>query len=99
MEVWLRIFGIGLSLIGTILLAWRAKTILDALRDAHYIAEANFRVIKDYMDKQPQTIPFTIGSNVFIDSVKPLSNFLLFFGFFLLFAGNFLVGLSWYLQQ
>jgi hypothetical protein len=98
MSTVLRIIGIFSSLMGTLLLAWRAKHLIDSLEKAHYIAESNFRVIKDFIDKKPQEFPYTIGSNVFVDDFKPLGKFLFFLGFLLLIIGNFLIGLSWYVE-
>jgi hypothetical protein len=96
METWLRIVGVIASLIGTLLLAWRGKRLLDALENAHYLFETNFQVLKDFMDGKQQQIPYTIGAPTFVEEFRPYSKLLFVLALFLLFAGNALVAFYWY---
>jgi hypothetical protein len=99
MDTWLRIAGIAVSLVGTLLLAWRGKRLLDALENAHYLFEANFRVLKDFMEGSPQRLPYSVGAQTFVDEFKPYSKFLFVLALVLLFGGNALVALSWYVGR
>lgn len=98
MSTYLRIAGIVISTIGTLLLAWRGTRLLDALEKASWMYESNFRSILARLNGEPQRIPYSIGSNALLDEVKPLSKFLLWLGFALIIIGNALVGLSWYIE-
>jgi len=39
---------------------------------AHYLFEANFRILKDFMDGKPQQIPYTVGAQVFVEDFKSI---------------------------
>lgn len=95
MEIWLRVAGIALSTTGALLLAWRAKKLIEGINDVQMIAEMNFLVIKDRLDGVPQQYPFTIGSDTFSNSFKPLSKILFLGGVTAILMGNLLVAASW----
>lgn len=96
MDTWLRISGIAISLAGTLLLAWRGKRLPDALENAHYMFESNFRVLKDLIDGRPQQMPYAVGAQTFVEEFKPHAKLLFILALILLFGGNVLIAISWY---
>jgi hypothetical protein len=95
---YLRIAGIGLNAVGAILLAVRVKGILDTLTLAQEANDANFRLLIDILNGQPQTIPLIVGMNEQVVRKQKAGIWMLVAGFSCMAIGNALVGASWYLE-
>jgi hypothetical protein len=98
MATWLRIIGIALNAIGSIILAIRVKGILDTLVTAQEANDVNFRLLIDILNGQQQTVPLVVGMNEQVTRKQKAGIWLLVAGFGCLAVGNILVGASWYLD-
>jgi len=99
MATWLRIAGIGLNMLGSIILALRVKGILDTLVLAQEANDANFRLLIDIMNGGKPTIPLIVGMNEQVSRKQKAGIWLLVGGFVCLAIGNLLVGASWYVES
>ena len=98
MATWLRIAGIAFNAIGSMILAFRIKGILDVLVTAQEANDLNFRLLIEIIGSKPQTNPLIVGMNEQVTRKQKASIWLLVAGFGCLAFGNILIGASWYLE-
>lgn len=98
MATWLRIIGIALNAIGSIILAIRVKGILNTLVTAQEANDVNFRLLIDILNNEKQVAPLVVGMNEQVSRTQEAGIWLLVAGFGCLALGNILIGASWYLE-
>lgn len=86
----IKLLGPLLTGIGSILLAWRVKKILDALILAQSAAETNFRSLAAFLDHQIQDLKIVGGLDEQVERSHRFSILLLVVGFLLIAAGAFI---------
>ncbi|MES1940077.1 hypothetical protein T5B8_07528 [Salinisphaera sp. T5B8] len=99
MPVLIRILGVALNTIGALLLAWRVKSILDALVTAQTANDLNFRLLIRMLEGREQVAPLVVGMNDQVENQQKRGIWLLVAGFIAIAAGNVLVGWSLYLDS
>ena len=86
--VTLKILGPLLTVVGSLLLAWRVKKILDALVLAQLAAETNFQSLAAFLGNQTQDLKIVGGLDTHVEASQRIGIFLLVVGFLLLAAGG-----------
>lgn len=86
--VTLKILGPLLTVIGSLILAWRVKKILDALVLAQLAAEINFKSLAAFLGNQTQDLKIVGGLDSHVETSQRLGILLLVIGFLLLAAGG-----------
>lgn len=94
MEFWLRISGICFSVLGTILLAWRAKKLMDTIHDIQMYNDASFRALLDHINGRPSLFQVVIGTEALKEGFAIAAKIMFGAGVASIIAGNVLVAIS-----
>lgn len=86
----IQLLGPLLAGIGSILLAWRVKKILDALILAQAAAETNFRSLAAFLDHQIHDLKIVSGLDEQVEKSHRFGVLLLVVGFLLIAIGAFI---------
>jgi len=89
-----KILGPILTGVGSLVLAWRVKTILDALVLAQNAAEVNFRSISAFLQNKARDLPVVVGLDEHVARSQQQGFPLLIIGFLPIAAGGFMSGLA-----
>ena len=87
MSIDFKMIGTIFSVLGTIIFAWRSYIIVKALEENALIADANFKIIKDFMKGKNNTLPYTTDPYLLIKSSEKIKVNLLLIGIFMITNG------------
>jgi len=79
-----------LMAVGSLMLAWRVKSLLDVLILAQLGTEANFKSINEYLSDRQTDLPTLVGFDHHVSRSRRLGVWLLVIGFLLIGASGLL---------